>query len=83
MVVRDGFSYVYQVNADNRVRQLKVKTGAMVGDRVEIVSGVKADQKLVASGASFLSDGDLVKVVDAFKPNQPLAPAAPAPAASK
>ena len=83
VVVRDGFSYVYQVNADNRVRQLKVKTGAMVGDRVEIVSGVKADQKLVASGASFLSDGDLVKVVDAFKPNQPLAPAAPAPAASK
>ena len=83
VVVRDGFSYVYQVNADHRVRQLKVKTGAMVGDRVEIVSGVKADQKLVASGASFLSDGDLVKVVDAFKPNQPLAPAAPAPAASK
>ena len=83
VVVRDGFSYVYQVNANNRVSQLKVKTGAMVGDRVEIVSGVKADQKLVASGASFLSDGDLVKVVEAPKPNQPLAQTKPAQAASK
>jgi HlyD family secretion protein len=83
VVVRDGFSYVYQVDANNRVSQLKVKTGAMVGDRVEILSGVKADQKLVASGASFLSEGDLVKVVDISKPNQAPAPAAPAQAASK
>lgn len=83
VVVRDGFSYVYQVNADNRVRQLKVKTGAMVGDRIEIVSGVKADQKLVASGASFLSDGDLVRVVDASKPNQVKTLAAPAQSAIK
>lgn len=83
VVVRDGFSYVYQVNADNRVRQLKVKTGAMVGDRIEIVSGVKADQKLVASGASFLSDGDLVRVVDASKPNQVKTLAAPAQSATQ
>ena len=83
VVVRDGFSYVYQVDANNRVSQLKVKTGAMVGERVEILSGVKADQKLVASGASFLSDGDLVKVVESSKPNQAPAPAAPAQAASK
>lgn len=83
VVVRDGFSYVYQVDANNRVSQLKVKTGAMVGDRVEILSGVTLEQKLVASGASFLSEGDLVKVVDISKPNQVPAPAAPAQAASK
>jgi HlyD family secretion protein len=83
VVVRDGFSYVYQVDANNRVSQLKVKTGAMVDDRVEILSGVTLEQKLVASGASFLSEGDLVKVVDISKPNQATAPAAPAQAASK
>jgi HlyD family secretion protein len=83
VVVRDGFSYVYQVDANNRVSQLKVKTGAMVGDRVEILSGVTLEQKLVASGASFLSDGDLVKVVDSSKPNQAPAPVEPAQAASK
>lgn len=83
VVVRDGFSYVYAVDAASRVSQLKVKTGAMVGERVEILSGVKADQKLVASGASFLSDGDLVKVVESSKPNQAPALAAPGQAASK
>lgn len=83
VVVRDGFSYVYQVDAKQRVRQLKITTGAMVGDRVEVVSGVTPDQQLVASGAGFLSDGDWVKVVDASKPNQPLATAAPAQAAIK
>jgi hypothetical protein len=35
-----------------------------VGDQVEIQSGVKPEDKLVASGGSFLSDGDLVKVVN-------------------
>lgn len=65
VVVRDGFSYVYKVGADNRVAQLKVQTGRTVGTQIELLGGVKADDRLVASGASFLSEGDLVKVVDA------------------
>jgi HlyD family secretion protein len=32
---------------------------------VEIQSGIKAEDRLVVSGGSFLSDGDLVRVVDA------------------
>jgi HlyD family secretion protein len=68
VVVRDGFSYVYRVGADKRVRQLKVQTGRIVADQVEIRSGVVAEDSLVASGGSFLSDGDLVKVVDGVKP---------------
>jgi multidrug efflux pump subunit AcrA (membrane-fusion protein) len=67
VVVRDGFSYVYRVGADLRVSQLKVQTGRITGDRVEVLNGVKPEDKLVASGGSFLSDGDLVKVVDAGK----------------
>jgi RND family efflux transporter MFP subunit len=68
VVVRDGFSYVYRVGDDKRVSQLKVQTGRVVGDQVEIQSGVKPEDKLVASGGSFLSDGDMVKVVDSPKP---------------
>ncbi len=88
VVVRDGFSYVSRVGADNRVNQLKVQTGRVVGDQVEIQSGVKAEDKLVASGGGFLSDGDLVKVVNAAQPapstqNSATAPVAPASAASK
>jgi RND family efflux transporter MFP subunit len=65
VVVRDGFSYVYRVGQDKRVTQLKVQTGRVVGDHIEIQSGVKPEDQLVASGGSFLSDGDLVRVVDA------------------
>lgn len=69
VVVRDGFSYVSRVGTDNRVSQLKVETGRVVGDQIEIKSGVKFEDKLVVSGGGFLSDGDLVKVVDAAKPS--------------
>jgi RND family efflux transporter MFP subunit len=76
VVVRDGFSYVYRVGADKRVSQLKVQTGRVVGEQVEIQSGVSAQDQLVASGGSFLSDGDLVKVVDGAKPAAATAAAA-------
>ncbi|MEO5794635.1 MAG: efflux RND transporter periplasmic adaptor subunit, partial [Rhodoferax sp.] len=83
VVVRDGFSYVYRVNADSRVAQLKVQTGRQVGDRVEITSALPADARLVAIGGGFLADGDLVRVVESSKPNVPPAQSAPAAAASK
>ena len=85
VVVRDGFSYVYRVGSDNRVSQLKVQTGRVVGEQIEIQSGVKPEDKLVASGGSFLSEGDTVKVVDAAdsKSKAAVAPVAPAQAATK
>lgn len=76
VVVRDGFSYVYRVSADNKISQLKVQTGRVVGDQIEVQSGVKVDDKLVASGGSFLSEGDTVRIVAAAA----TAPAAPAAA---
>lgn len=67
LIIRDGFSYVYRVGADSRVAQVKVQTGRMAGDRVEITNGLAADARLVANGAGFLNDGDLVRVVEAKK----------------
>jgi RND family efflux transporter MFP subunit len=63
IVVRDGFSYVFRLNPDNRVSQVKVKTGRRLADRVEVLEGINAEAAVVASGAGFLNDGDLVKVV--------------------
>jgi RND family efflux transporter MFP subunit len=71
VVVRDGFSYVYRVGTDKRVTQLKVQTGRINGDQVEIQNGVKPEDKLVASGGSFLSEGDMVRVVEAPAPSAP------------
>ncbi|MGZ8290448.1 MAG: efflux RND transporter periplasmic adaptor subunit [Telluria sp.] len=65
IAVRDGFSYVFRLNRDNRVSQLKVTTGRRLGDRVEIVAGLAPDVLVVVSGAGFLNDGDLVRNVPA------------------
>jgi HlyD family secretion protein len=62
VILRDGFSYVMRVDAGNKVTQRKVQVGRRTGDRVEILEGVKLDEKIVASGGAFLSDGDTVRV---------------------
>ena len=66
LVLRDGFNYVFVVNAKDglaKVTQTKVQTGRRMGSLVEILSGLSNNQSIVASGGSFLSDNDLVKVV--------------------
>jgi RND family efflux transporter MFP subunit len=77
VVVREGFNYVFRVNPDNRVSQVKVQTGRIAGDRMQVLSGVTAATRIVASGGGFLNDGDLVRVV-----NSPGAAAVPTAAAS-
>lgn len=65
VVVRDGFSYVYTVGAEQKVSQIKVQTGRQSGDRVEVTAGLKADDRVVIGGGAFLNHGDTVRVVDA------------------
>jgi len=71
IAVRDGFSYVFRLNPDSRVSQVKIGTGRRLGERIEVVSGLAPDAQIVIEGAGFLNDGDLVKNVQA----QPAAPA--------
>ena len=65
VLLRDGFSYVFKLGADNKVAQAKVSVGRRVGDRIEVTGGVDANTRVVARGAGFLADGDTVRVVDA------------------
>ena len=71
VVVRDGFSYVYTVGADQKVSQLKVQIGRQSADRVEVIGGLKADARVVASGGAFLNHGDTVRVVEPASASQP------------
>lgn len=64
VLLRDGFSYVYRIEAD-KVRQQKVALGERRGDRVEIRGGVAADTAVVESGVGFLADGVTVRVAPA------------------
>lgn len=77
VVLRDGFSYVFKLEAGNKVTQAKVQTGRRFGERVEILGGLKAGEEVVASGAAFLAEGDVVRVAAAAAPVAP-APATPA-----
>jgi len=83
LVLREGFSYVMRVQPDGRVAQVKVQTGRLVGDQVEITSTLPPDSRLVASGASFLNDGDTVRVVETPAAAAARAAPAPAPAAAR
>ncbi|MFC7410306.1 efflux RND transporter periplasmic adaptor subunit [Hydrogenophaga atypica] len=63
VVLRDGHSYVFVVDAQNKVTPRKVQTGRRVTDVVEVLQGLKADERVAVQGAGFLNEGDLVKVV--------------------
>ena len=61
---RDGFSYVYRFLSDQRVERVKVRTGRITTDRIEIISGLAANDNIVSAGVGFLNDGDRVRVVN-------------------
>ena len=63
IVVRDGSNYVFVIDPQNKASQRKVQTGRRVGERVEVLEGVKADEPVAVQGAGFLNEADLVKVV--------------------
>jgi RND family efflux transporter MFP subunit len=65
VVVRDGYSYVFKVGADERVAQVKVQVGRRMEGRIEVVEGIAADAQIVTAGAGFLNDGDLVRIANA------------------
>lgn len=65
VVVRDGFSYVFRLEPDHHITRMKIVAGRRVDGKIEAVSGVADNAQLVVSGAGFLNDGDLVKVVAA------------------
>jgi len=69
VVVREGFSYVFRVNPDKRVTQVKIQVGRIAADRLQVLSGLAAGTPIVASGGGFLNEGDLVRVANA--PAQP------------
>ncbi len=63
VVIRDGFSQIFVVQADQRVKLYKVNLGRRQGEWLEVTSGLPAEANVVVRGAGFLTAGDLVKVV--------------------
>lgn len=77
VVRRDGREYAFVVDGESRARERRIETGATEGADIEVRSGLREDDRVVARGGGFLGDGDLVRVLE------PKAAASPAPAAAK
>lgn len=60
LVLRDGRSYVYLLQQDNKVKQQAVSVGQRRDGRVA-VTGVPANARVVKTGGPFLSDGVTVR----------------------
>lgn len=55
-------TFVFLVKPDGDVAVQKVTTGVANGDRIQIVSGLKADDVVVVDGADRLRDGSKVRI---------------------
>ena len=75
VVVRDGYSYVFVLGKENRVAQRRIEVSPASGDVVPVRSGLTGGERIVVKGAGFLSDGDVVKVVDSAVAAAPPEPA--------
>jgi RND family efflux transporter MFP subunit len=55
--------FALMVVEGNQVRRTAVTLGNIYGDRIAVVHGVKLGERVVASGATFLAEGDNVEVI--------------------
>ncbi len=67
IVSSDGYSYAFVLRPNHTVERRRIETGAVFGDRIEVTSGLSAGEVVVAKGAGFLKDGDLVNVAPAHE----------------
>jgi HlyD family secretion protein len=67
VLTKDGAALVFVVDAEGKAAQRKIETGLRSDGLVAIRRGLQAGDQVVQSGAGFLSDGDLVHVVEAAK----------------
>jgi len=58
----DGNAIAYKVNADSTVAATAIEVGKLLpGERVEILSGLNAGDRIAVKGAAYLKDGDRVE----------------------
>ena len=61
VIERGNLTSVWVVDSQNVARMRLVKPGKTIGDRVEILSGLSAGERVVVSGAEKVSEGAKVE----------------------
>lgn len=65
VVMQDGYSYVFVVQADRTVERRRIEQAGVHGEYFEAAAGLNEGDVIAVKGAGFLKDGDLVAVADA------------------
>ena len=60
-VSKKSFAWVVDLEKST-VSRREVKVGALVGDRAQILDGLRGGETIVSAGARFLTDGQEVKL---------------------
>lgn len=63
VVNRLGASFLMTLEGENKVKAVRVNTGAVSAKGVEILSDIPEGTQIIVKGAALLHDGDIVKVV--------------------
>lgn len=63
LTFRDGFAYVFYVDDEGKVYQRQVTPGQRRDGWISVTSGVDLQDRFIASGVGFLSEGDTVRVI--------------------
>jgi len=71
-VLGEGESrFVFTLDPQGRAHRVAVRTGARAGGRIEILSGLRAGQRVVTEGIVKVADGMQVRVADAAGQRRP------------
>jgi HlyD family secretion protein len=68
LTAQDGTTSVMVAGSDGKAHQRPVKTGIRDGDRVQIVEGLQAGEKIVGTGAYGLPDASKITTAEAAAP---------------
>jgi len=68
IIQRGGGFFVFVPGTDNVAKKRDVKVGIQVDGKSEIVSGLRAGERVVARGQTLLEDGARIRVMDQLPP---------------
>lgn len=60
--IADGRTYVLTADNNDEIKTVAVVAGRYTGDKVEIVSGLTSDQRVIINPNALLKEGDTVAV---------------------
>ncbi len=63
IITRNSKKTVFLIK-ENRVVETRITAGSQIGDMIEVISGLKAGERIVANPSRRLKSGTKIKVID-------------------